>query len=81
MTIEEAIDILTDNRVFTHACGYTEEEQGQALDMAIQSLEAWSEVRKCVIFHKFDKLSEEELTGFQGFILERLQEVENADSD
>ena len=45
MTIEEAIDILTDNRVFTHACEYTEEEQGQALDMAIRSLEAWEKVK------------------------------------
>ena len=39
MTREEALDILTDNRVFTHACESTEEEQGQALDIAIKALE------------------------------------------
>jgi hypothetical protein len=45
MTIDEAIDILSDNYVFTHACETSEEEQGQALDMAIRSLEAWKGVK------------------------------------
>lgn len=44
MTRQEALDILTDNRVFTHACESTEEEQGQALDIAIKSLEAWDKI-------------------------------------
>ena len=44
MTRQEALDILTDNRVFTHACESTEEEQGQALDIAIKSLDAWDKV-------------------------------------
>lgn len=44
MTRQEALDILTDNRVFTHACESTEEEQGQALDIAIKSLRAWDTV-------------------------------------
>lgn len=44
MTRQEALDILTDNRVFTHACESTEEEQWQALDIAIKSLEAWDKI-------------------------------------
>ena len=46
MTIEEAIDILDDNRVFTHACESTEEEQGQALYMSIKSLEAMKKLHE-----------------------------------
>ena len=45
MPIDEAIDILSDNYVFTHACETSEEEQGQALDVAIRSLKAWEGVK------------------------------------
>lgn len=73
MTISEAQSVLHCPDAYGGIHG---KKYGQALEVAFKSLEAWSEVRKCVTFHEFDKLSEEELTGFQGFILERLQEVE-----
>lgn len=46
MTIEEAIDILSDNHTVLYSHGdYTEQEENETLSMAIKSLEAWGKLR------------------------------------
>ena len=47
MKIEEAIDILSDNHTVLYSHGdYTEQEENEALSMAIKSLEAWEKVKE-----------------------------------
>ena len=55
MTIDEAIDILSDNHTVLYSHGdYTEQEEIKTQSMAIKSLEAWEKIKTEIAESKID---------------------------
>lgn len=76
MEIKEAIEILEDNRIFTKACEYSEEEQWEALDKAMKSLEAWDQVIKDLQeYYDAAAAANEIISGTQQYTIENCIEI------
>ena len=44
-----------------------------ALSTAIKALTTLSEIEKCIDFHKLDKADDDELSGFESFVIEQVK--------
>lgn len=74
MDRKEAIEILDDNRIFTHACEYTEEEQWEALEKAKESMEAWEKIIKRI---ELERLGYAPSAGYYRGIMKALEIIKS----